>query len=271
MDSSRKLWVDEITDVLKELGGKGSLVEIRKKVKERGVITYKESSIPRTLERYCSDCDRFCGKKDRFYIVERNGRTKIWGLRGYYKDGILNDRDASYDEDIHTNSLSQNKIESSPFVQFTSESKDSFEFIPEERTEYSEQKSKKRMGQSDFRKKVLYAYGSKCCVTNETCLEVLQAAHIQAYVNEESNHIQNGICFRMDIHKLFDEGLIVINDQFQIVVSHVLQESSYKQFNGRKISLPLEQNAFPSLHAIRKHRERSIQKGYFCKLSCCIL
>ncbi len=263
MDSSRKLWVDEITDVLRELGGKGSLLDIRKKVKERGIIPYKESSIPRTLERYCSDCERFCGKKDSFYIVERNGRTKIWGLRGYYKDGIPNNSDGSDNEDIPTNSLSKNKIEPSPLVPFQSDSEDSFKHIPEEKTEYSEQKFKKRMGQSDFRKKVLNAYGSKCCITNETCLEVLQAAHIQAYVNEESNHIQNGICFRMDIHKLFDEGLIVINDQFRIVVSHILQESSYKQFDGREISLPLEPNAFPSLHAIRKHRERSIQKGYF--------
>lgn len=190
MGKNRRLWVDEITDVLKELGGKAALADIRKKVKERGVITYKESSIPRTLERYCSDCDRFCGKQDSFYIIEKNGRKKIWGLRGYNTKDSINS--STYtgirnDEFQQSDSFSHEEGESSILLANKPYDEDDFDWVSEDKTEYSDQKSKKRIGQNEFRNKVLKAYEFKCCVPNETCTEVLQAAHIQAYVNEDSN------------------------------------------------------------------------------------
>ncbi|MEH6949686.1 hypothetical protein V7068_22120 [Bacillus sp. JJ634] len=38
MEQIKKLWVDEIIDVLKELGGKAALVDIRKKCRSGGWI-----------------------------------------------------------------------------------------------------------------------------------------------------------------------------------------------------------------------------------------
>ena len=117
------------------------------------------------------------------------------------------------------------------------------------------QKSKKRKGQSEFRNKVLKAYDYRCAVTGETCIEVLQAAHIQPYINEQSNHVQNGICLRIDIHKLFDEGLITINDDYKIIVSPLLNNSPYKTLNGVKINLPKDPYSYPSLEALKQHRK----------------
>ena len=130
-----------------------------------------------------------------------------------------------------------------------------FNLILENNTEYQIQKSKKRKGQSEFRNKVLKAYDYRCAVTGETCIEVLQAAHIQPYINEQSNHIQNGICLRIDIHKLFDEGLITINDDYRIIVSPLLNTSPYKTLNGVKINLPKNPHSYPSLEALKQHRK----------------
>jgi putative restriction endonuclease len=132
--------------------------------------------------------------------------------------------------------------------------KDNFVLISEDLTEDSNQKSKKRYGQSEFRYKILKAYDFKCCVTNETCVEVLQAAHIQPYVNDNSNHIQNGLCLRSDIHKLFDEGLIAIDDDYKIIVSSLLTNSEYHKLNGLKLNLPKVHSMYPSLYALQKHR-----------------
>ncbi len=61
-------------------------------------------------------------------------------------------------------------------------------------------------------------------------VEVLQAAHIQPYVDER----KNGICLRADLHRLLDEGLVTIDDDYKIIVSTRLASASkgYGDLNG---------------------------------------
>ncbi|PFA69840.1 hypothetical protein CN378_03470 [Bacillus sp. AFS015802] len=76
-----------------------------------------------------------------------------------------------------------------------------------------------RLKQSDFRDKMLYVYSNKCCITGESLIAVLEAAHIQAYKNEESHHPQNGLLLRTDIDKLFDKGLLTINKNYIVKIN----------------------------------------------------
>ena len=62
------------------------------------------------------------------------------------------------------------------------------------------------------------AYNNKCVITGINDEYALEAAHIESYINEKSNHIKNGICLRADIHKLFDKNLIGINGDFKIFI-----------------------------------------------------
>ena len=86
--------------------------------------------------------------------------------------------------------------------------------------------------------------------------EVLQAAHIQPYVNEDSNHVQNGLCLRADVHALFDEGLLALNPDYSIIVSERVAAASkrYRQLNDRSLRLPSDPNSYPSKAAIDYHR-----------------
>ena len=115
---------------------------------------------------------------------------------------------------------------------------------------------KDRKGQPAFRQKVLTAYGNQCAITATRITEVLQAAHIQPYVNEDSNHVQNGLCLRADIHALFDEGLIALNPDYSIIVSERVTAASkeYRKLNGRSLRLPSDPNLHPSKAAIDYHR-----------------
>lgn len=255
MGQPRK-WLDEIVEVIEELGGKATLSDIRRKVKERNIMHYKESSIPRTLERYCRESKRFETGQDVFYIIEGKRRDKVWGLKKYInknKDKVTHSTFTELAPEIVKGKYFNRDVRN--VISNTINTYENFSLISEDKLEYNSQKSKKRKGQSEFRNTVLKTYDFKCCVTSETCIEVLQAAHIQPYINNDSNHVQNSLCLRIDIHKLFDEGLITLNDEFEIVVSSLLEKSHYKSLEGRKINLPKDKNDYPSLCAIKKHRE----------------
>lgn len=114
---------------------------------------------------------------------------------------------------------------------------------------------KDRKGQSLFRLAVLAGYGHRCCITGESIGELLEAAHIQPYVDERSNHVQNGLCLRVDLHRLFDAGLISISEEDTVEVSGRLTGTSYARFHGNALDLPKSESEHPSAVALKFHRD----------------
>ena len=102
-----------------------------------------------------------------------------------------------------------------------------------------------RKGQPKFRKDILEAYDFKCAISGTNEEDALEAAHIENYINEHSNHIKNGICLRADIHKLFDRHLIGVDSKFKISVSSKIGGKEYKKYNGKKLILPKEKRLYP--------------------------
>ncbi|WP_252258913.1 HNH endonuclease [Erythrobacter aurantius] len=94
-----------------------------------------------------------------------------------------------------------------------------FELVEPDEAAWSTTRAKRRKSQGVFREAVLRAYGRRCALSAETCPTVLEASHIQPFYSERSNHIQNGLCLRVDIHRLFDAGLISIGRQLEVLVS----------------------------------------------------
>ncbi len=111
-----------------------------------------------------------------------------------------------------------------------------------------------RVGQAPFRKRVLAAYGQRCCVTGTDCEEILEAAHIQPYLGPASNHVQNGIALRVDLHRLFDAGLVGITPDLRVEVSPQLKDLKYRELHGRAITLPKEKAACPCIPALELRR-----------------
>ncbi len=112
-----------------------------------------------------------------------------------------------------------------------------------------------RRGQQAFRAKLIEAYGGKCAVTGCDVLDLLEAAHIQPYRGFHTNHVQNGLLLRSDIHTLFDCRLIAIEPaSMKLILSPRLMKSSYKALAGRKIRSPKTSDQIPSIEALQKHR-----------------
>lgn len=115
-----------------------------------------------------------------------------------------------------------------------------------------------RLGQGTFRLRLLDAYDRQCAVTGEHAVPVLEAAHIQPYLGPASNHPQNGIVLRSDLHKLYDRGYVTVTPELRLEVSPRLWDEFengklYYKMGGRRVHVPRDQDLVPSTRALEWH------------------
>jgi hypothetical protein len=77
------------------------------------------------------------------------------------------------------------------------------------------------------------------------------------YYGTESDHIENALPLRADLHKLFDKGLLVVyfHDQekrFKVKL-HDFVLHDYKELNEIDLKLPADTTNLPSRHALSEH------------------
>ena len=111
-----------------------------------------------------------------------------------------------------------------------------------------------RLGQRDFRQKLIRAYQGRCAMTETVIEDVLEAAHIVPYRVKSTNHVQNGLLLRSDVHLLFDLGFIGIDPEtLRIQVSRKISTSPYVDLDGKIVSLPKDPSFRPSRDALHYH------------------
>lgn len=130
-----------------------------------------------------------------------------------------------------------------------------FELVTGNAETWDVRRNKRRLAQPIFRSRVLAAYDGTCAMTGTACSEVLDAAHIQPFINLQSNHPQNGIALRKDVHALFDAGLITVAEDLTIVLSPHLPSGEYADLVGTSLALPSRTENRPSQAALTFHRE----------------
>ena len=111
-----------------------------------------------------------------------------------------------------------------------------------------------RQGQGAFREQLLAAYRQSCAVTGCDVVEVLEAAHIVAQRGPETNHVTNGLLLRVDIHTLFDHGLLTVHPtDYRLLVSKRLRGTDYEGLDGQIIRRPANHAVHPSREALEFH------------------
>ncbi len=112
----------------------------------------------------------------------------------------------------------------------------------------------RRRGQPEFRRKLLAVYQGRCAITGYDAEQALEAAHIHPYRGRHTNHVQNGILLRADIHTLFDLGLVGIEpDTGEVIIRPELNGTQYAQLAGRKARMPQDVDERPSAESLRMH------------------
>ncbi|WP_413790405.1 HNH endonuclease [Bacillus thuringiensis] len=88
--TNKNPWLNEIIEILTELGGAGTLSQIKTKVMERNRIDLSKyqheqsigAQIRKTIYYHSSECDIYKGEQDLFYAVNGKGNG-CWGLRDF--------------------------------------------------------------------------------------------------------------------------------------------------------------------------------------------
>jgi putative restriction endonuclease len=118
-----------------------------------------------------------------------------------------------------------------------------------------------RLGPRSFRVAVLDAYGRRCAVTGERTLPGLDAAHIRDYGAAPEHSINNGILFRVDIHRLFEAGYVTVTPDHHFEVSQRIREEfedgrEYYKLHGTTVRLPKNPADHPLVDALWWHGEQ---------------
>lgn len=167
-------------------------------------------------------------------------------LEGFSSEGISHGLDFRTQTDVSISNSEQNQL-------------DSGAFDPRNVTDGRERTLASiviRWGQPQFRKRLIRSYGGRCAITGFNAVEALEAAHILPYLGMDTNHPSNGILLRSDLHVLFDMGLIAIDaNNWKVLISSKIKESSYSELEGRVIRLPQDKSALPSSLALNWHRK----------------
>jgi hypothetical protein len=111
----------------------------------------------------------------------------------------------------------------------------------------------RRQGQPEFRRNLFAAYGGQCAITGCQEPATLEAAHISPYLGPKTNHVQNGLLLRADIHTLFDLRLLRIDPSTLCVQLARGIAEHYRDLQGRRIRLPKNKDDWPSLTALTEH------------------
>jgi putative restriction endonuclease len=114
----------------------------------------------------------------------------------------------------------------------------------------------RRQGQPQFRSLLLRAYCGQCCISRFDAEPALEAAHIIRYKGAHSNHPENGLLLRADLHDLFDLGLIAVRpDRMRVVCASELMGTRYEDLADAPMALPGDPALRPNERALQKHCE----------------
>jgi len=122
--------------------------------------------------------------------------------------------------------------------------------------------AKQRLHQIFFRDAILSSYNARCCVTGLPLVECLVAGHIIPWSVDERRRADptNGVCMSATFDRLFDAGLVTIEDDLTLRVSkrvRGLKDEAAAVLvaarHGQKIIPPAR--FFPDPECLRWHRE----------------
>lgn len=122
-----------------------------------------------------------------------------------------------------------------------------------------------RRGQRWFASKMMTTYQRRCAITGSHIAPTLQAAHIRPIAKEGEHRVDNGLLLRSDVHTLFDDGYIGIDEKHRLQVSKRLREdfSNGAEFYSRAgdtILLPVQKHERPSGDVVTWHMDEVFKR-----------
>jgi putative restriction endonuclease len=119
-----------------------------------------------------------------------------------------------------------------------------------------------RVNQSFFRKRVLSAYGFRCCVTGLGATELLVASHIVPWAEDPANRLnpKNGLCLNALHDRAFDRHLMWIDSEYTVRFAASLHQYAQRgesslawllSYEGSRLKLP--KKFVPDVELLSRH------------------
>lgn len=116
-----------------------------------------------------------------------------------------------------------------------------------------------------FRIAIVKAYAHRCTTCGIRILTadghtIVEAAHIVPFYLTKNDDPRNGLCLCRTCHWIFDEGLLSVSSQYEVVTSaQLIANSNLPSYvvtlAGRGIIHPIEEKFMPDLDALAWHRK----------------
>lgn len=127
---------------------------------------------------------------------------------------------------------------------------------------------KTRVNQAFFRKSILASYNYTCCITGLQERQLLIAAHIRPWGEDEKNRLnpRNGLTMNALHDKAFENGLITVTEDYRIKISSILKKQeknafvfeSFIRYDNKKMILP---NRFlPDPEFLKYHHQERFKR-----------
>ena len=157
-----------------------------------------------------------------------------------------------------------NAITANPFLQYQKEIETAILQETKEQYWVKEKNKLKYIRDWRFRDLVKKAYKDTCCISKlqvAPSYGIIEACHILPHAEFGNDSIKNGIALCVNLHKAFDNGLISIGNNYEMIFNkkkHFNENTSpynLSQFKNKSILLPDNKTFYPSLEFLKWHRK----------------
>lgn len=113
-----------------------------------------------------------------------------------------------------------------------------------------------RVGQGEFRRRLLERFGPICAFTGPQPLHSLQASHVTPYAEDPRHDIAGGLLLRSDLHTLFDKRLITVDEEsLRVRIDASLRRyRELSRLDGSTLRITLKDPMLPTLRKLLKER-----------------
>jgi len=113
-----------------------------------------------------------------------------------------------------------------------------------------------RIGQGEFRRRLLERFGPVCAFTGPQPPDSLHAAHVTPFATDPRHELAGGLLLRADLHSLFDRRLITIDPDLAVRVDPSLRKyRELSRLDGSSLQIDPRDPLLPTLRSLLERRQ----------------
>jgi hypothetical protein len=120
-------------------------------------------------------------------------------------------------------------------------------------------RSQGRIGQAEFRRRLLERFGPVCAISGPQPAESLEAIHLNRFAENPRHDLAAGLLLRADLHSLFDRGLIEIDEKLRVRIDPSLRPyPDLDRLDGERLRIDSGDPFLTHLKTVLQQRKKAV-------------